>query len=284
MPPRTTPTVRQLRLGSELRKLRERAGMTAAEAAAQLGAERAKISNIETGRVGVSAARVRALARAYHCSDEALVKALVGMTGERKRHLWWEEHRGFVPHGLLDLAEFEHHAVTLRTVQTATLPGLLQTVDHARALFQQAAPPLPPHEVEHRISHRIKRQVVLFRDDPLEYTAIIHEAALRMQFGGRAATRAQLDHILTMSEHDHITVLAVPFEAGAYPAPGQTFGYAAGPVPQLDTVQLDEANGPVFIDAEAQLETYRSVLDRMATLALKPEESRDFIREIARSL
>ncbi|WKX71362.1 helix-turn-helix transcriptional regulator [Streptomyces sp. XD-27] len=284
MPPRNAPTARQIRLGAELRKLRERAGLTAAEAAARLGTERPKISNIETGRFGVSADRVRALARAYHCADEALIDALVGMTGERRRHHWWEEYRGVVPNGFLDLAEFEHNAVKLRTVQTATLPGLLQTVDHARALFQQTAPPLPPHEVEHRISHRIKRQVVLFREDPTEYTAIIHEAALRMQFGGRAVTRAQLDHILAMGERDHVTIHALPFEAGAFPAPGQTIGYSIGPVPQLDTVQLDHIHGPVFLDAPAQLETYRSVLDRMEALALKPEESRDFIREIARSL
>ncbi|HET6633654.1 MAG TPA: transcriptional regulator, partial [Streptomyces sp.] len=33
MPPRSSPTARQVRLGTELRKLRERAGMTGREAA-----------------------------------------------------------------------------------------------------------------------------------------------------------------------------------------------------------------------------------------------------------
>lgn len=37
MPPRNNPTARQVRLGTELRRMRERAGMKAGEAARLLG-------------------------------------------------------------------------------------------------------------------------------------------------------------------------------------------------------------------------------------------------------
>lgn len=283
MPPRSTPTTRQRRLGIELRKLREQAGLSATEAAARLSTERTKVSNFETGRFGLSADRVRTIAHRYACADQALIDALVGMTGERKRG-WWQEYREILPLGLLDIAELEHHAVELRTTQTATLPGLLQTVDHARTVFQQVIPPLPPPEVEHRVSHRVKRQAILFKDAPTPYTAVIHEAALRMQFGGVATSRRQLQHIAEMSERDNITVLVIPFAAGAYPGGGQTILYATGPAPQLDTVQIDQAHGPVFIDAEAQLKRYQAILDRHEAAALKPTESRDFILSVAREL
>lgn len=283
MPPRTTPTARQLRLGVELRKLREHAGLTATDAAALLGTERTKISNIETGRFGVSAARVRRLASHYDCSDTNLIEALADMTGERKRQ-WWEVYREILPAALLDLAELEHHASALRSAQFMHLPGLLQTHDHARVVFQQVVPSLPPPEVEHRVSHRVKRQAVLFRESPPAYTAVIHEAALRMRFGGRSTTRTQLQHILNMSEHDHISVLVVPFAAGAIPGSGQSVLYAAGPIPQLDTVQLDSEHGSVFLDADAQLARYRIFMDRTEKAALKEDESRDFIRAIAQDL
>ncbi|WP_432095192.1 helix-turn-helix domain-containing protein [Streptomyces sp. bgisy100] len=283
MPPRSSPTPRQQRLGVELRKLRERAGLSPTEAAALLGVDRAKMSSIETGRVGLSAERVRTLAGHYCCTDEPLIAALAAMTAGRMRH-WWDEYRGVLPNGFLDLAELEHHSIRMRTAQTATLPGLLQTADHARAIFAESAPPLPAHEVEHRVSHRIKRQAVLDGADLTHYSATIHEAALRMQFGGTATARAQLGHIMEMSERDNITVQVVPFTAGAFPAPGQTIFYATGPVPQLDTVQLDEVHGPVFLDATAQLDKYRNILNRLEGLALKPDTSRDFINEIARDL
>ncbi|WLQ39323.1 Scr1 family TA system antitoxin-like transcriptional regulator [Streptomyces laculatispora] len=74
-----------------------------------------------------------------------------------------------------------------------------------------------------RLSLRLRRQEVLERDRPPLYEAVIHEAALRMQFGGAKVTRAQLDHILGQSERDRTTVRVIPFAAGGFPGAGQSF-------------------------------------------------------------
>ncbi|WP_405932164.1 helix-turn-helix domain-containing protein [Streptomyces sp. NBC_00827] len=280
MPPTSNPTLRQRRLGAELRKLRERAGLTATEAAARLGVNQGRVSMIETGRSPLSADRVRAMARAYDCSDEQLVDALATMTGRRSRG-WWEEYRDHLPVGLIDLAELEHHAAALRVALVVHIPALLQTTDHARALFNEAVPPLRQYEVEHRVSHRIKRQGILHRETPPPYTAVIHESALHMGYGGPATVRAQLQHLLDVSELDHVTVRIIPFGKGSFPGTGQSIDYLDGTVPQLDTVQLDTHHGCDFLDAEAQLTKYRVVLDRMEANALKPADSRDLIHRIA---
>ncbi|MEU4682743.1 helix-turn-helix domain-containing protein [Streptomyces xinghaiensis] len=282
MPLRRNPTARQLRLGAELRRMRERSGMSSTEAARLLGTNQAQISNIEASRFGVSADRVRALARNYACSDPALVEALVAMAVERRRG-WWEEYREILPASLLDLAELEHHAVRIRTAYVAHVPGLLQTPEHAREIFRQAVPALTPPEIEHRVSHRVKRQTILYGDAPTSYEAIVHEAALRMQFGGPFTARRQLRHILDMTEHDHITVRVIPFTAGSFPGSGQSILYATGPVAKLDTVQLDTEHGSEFLDAEAQLDRYRVVLDRMESVALDEAASRKVIHDVARS-
>lgn len=280
---RTRPTGRQLRLGAELRKLRERAGLTATDAGQLLGVKQNQISNTEAGRIGVSPDRVRTLARHYKCGDPALIEALCEMTGDRKRG-WWEEYRELLPAALLDLAEVEHHASRLRGAVTVHIPGLLQTTDHARELFRQVVPEFSPPDIEHRVSFRIKRQAVLYRDPPTPYRVIIHEAALRMQFGGPTTTRAQIRHLLDMSERDHITLRVLPFAAGGFPGSGQSIFYSHGPVPQLDTVHLDQSHGPVFLDAEAQLAMYRVLLDRLDSRALDPEKSRDAIHDVLRDL
>ncbi|WJV51368.1 helix-turn-helix domain-containing protein [Streptomyces flavofungini] len=273
---RSNPTGRQLRFGAELRKLRERAGLTATEAGQLLGVKQNQISNTEAGRVGVSPERVRTLARHYKCADAALIEALSIMTADRTRG-WWEEYREILPAALLDLAEVEHHARRLRTAITVHIPGLLQTPDHARELFRQVVPELSPPDIEHRVSFRIKRQAVLFRDSPTPYLAIVHEAALRMQFGGAGVAKGQLRHLLDMSERERVTLKVLPFAAGSFPGSGQSIFYSSGPVPQLDAVHLDQSHGPVFLDAEAQLQMYRVLLDRMERVALTPELSRDFI-------
>lgn len=280
---RSNPTGRQLRLGTELRKLRERAGLTSTEAGQLLGIKQNQISNMESGRMGVSPDRVRMLACGYECPDRVLVDALTQMTNDRKRG-WWEEYRELLPSSLLDLAELEHHAVALRDSITARIPGLLQTHDYAREIFRQAVTELSPPDIEHRLSFRIKRQAVLYRDEPTPYEAVIHEAALRMKVGGPDVSRRQLQHLLDTSDRDGITLRAITFDAGAYPGSGQSIYYVHGPVAPLDSVYLDQSHGLAFLDAEAQLHKYRTLFDRVDAVALAPDRTRDLIHSVIQDL
>ncbi|MEV7197442.1 DUF5753 domain-containing protein [Streptomyces sp. NPDC093510] len=281
MPPSTNPTLRQQRLGTELRKLREQAGLTATAAAALLGLRQGQISSIEAGRYPVSADRIRTFARTYNCPDDRLVDALAAMTGGRKRG-WWDEYREHLPVSLIDLAELEHHTRQFRVALVIHIPALLQTTDHARALFRAVVPPMRQYEIEHRLTYRMKRQEVLHSDSPAPYAATIHESALRMGFGGPATSSAQLRHLIDLSELPSITIRVIPFGQGAFPGTGQSVDYLAGPVPQLDTVQLDTHHGCEFLDAEAQLAKYRTVLDRLEHGALTARASRDLIHQISR--
>ncbi|MFI0924582.1 helix-turn-helix domain-containing protein [Streptomyces sp. NPDC021012] len=283
MPPRNSPTARQRRLGSELRRLREQSGMSVQQAAALLGVDRTRIPNIESGRFGISAERVRTLAFNYGCPDTGLVDLLAGIAQERDRG-WWEEHRGLLPPALLDIAELEFHAARLETSVTTHIPGLLQTEEHARAVFDTAVPPLPGPDLEARLALRLRRQEVLERDRPVPYEAVIHEAALRMRFGGPKVARAQLEHILNHTERDGVSVRVIPFTAGGFPGAGQSFTYVAAPVPQLDTVQLDSSHGSMLLDTDMQLRRYRELLDRLRGLALSATESRAFVRAISLDL
>ncbi|MFD3514173.1 helix-turn-helix domain-containing protein [Streptomyces sp. NPDC058657] len=280
---RTSPTERQKRLGGEVRKMRLAAGVSAEEAAGLLGVDRSKVSNIEQGIRAISEERVRTLACNCDCGDKAYIEALVEMAGPRPKQ-WWDRYRGSLSSALLDIAELEAHARRIRSAHSVHIPGLLQTADHAMAVFRVVVPQLPEQEVALRLAYRVERQQVLRGSDPTPYFGIVHEAALRMQFGGRRVARAQLEHLLAVSERDNITLLVIPFEAGAFPGAGQTVNYAEGPVPQLDTVQIDSTHGPEFLYGEAQLAKYRAHLDWMEGIALPPDRSRDFIRDIARQL
>ncbi|MER5359197.1 helix-turn-helix transcriptional regulator [Streptomyces sp. NPDC002785] len=280
MPSRKAPTARQRRLGAEMRKMRERTGLSLTEAAAMLGADRTTVSNIESGRFGVSAARVRTWAGHYGCSDPAYVDALSGMATERING-WWEDYRGELTSGALDLAELEYHAAGFRSVEIMHMPGLLQTEEYARAVFTETVPPPSPARQRRQLSHRLKRRDVLDRADQPRCTFLIHEAALRMTYGGSDVARSQLDHLLKQSDRDNVTIRVIPFAAGGFPHASSSAHYVYGPVPQLDTVQTDTATGPRFLDAETSLENWRVALDRTEERSLAPESSRDFIRTIA---
>ncbi|QLE73759.1 helix-turn-helix domain-containing protein [Streptomyces rectiverticillatus] len=283
MPPRTTPTERQKRLGFELRKMRTAAGISTDYAAGLLGLDRGKISNIESGVRVITPDRLRTLACHYACADGDYIEALASMAQKRERG-WWEQFRGTLPVGLLDIAELEWHAARLHTTQVMHLPGILQTEEYARAIFDGVLPALPRLEVELRVTHRMQRQQVLDDPDPMEYTGFIHEAALRMRFGGSKVMREQLEFLLLMSERRNVVLRVVPVETGVFPGAGNAMTYVDGPVPQLDTVLLDAVGGPIFLSAESQIARYRAHLDWMEQAALDVTQSRDFIHRIASDL
>jgi transcriptional regulator with XRE-family HTH domain len=284
MPLRSTATARQERLGAELRKMREAAGTTARDTARLLGTDPAKVSHIEAGRLGVSEERLRRLAAFYACGDTALIDALVTMANGQGRKGWWEAYRGVVPASLLDVAELEHHATHLRTIQITHIPGVFQTEDYTRTVFGYAIPPLPENELEARVAHRLERSGVLYRDAAPPYEALIHEAALRMRFGGGKVARAQLEHIQELSHLPHISVRVIPFTADGHIGSGHAMLYASGPVRPLDTVQIDSAHGISFLHAAPHLANYRVLYDTLAAVALDRSRSRDFIHTISRDL
>ncbi|GAA2707573.1 MULTISPECIES: helix-turn-helix transcriptional regulator [Streptomyces] len=285
MPPRSYPTARQRRLGAELRKLREKAGLSGSQVAAYLGGERAQVSHIESGRYGISAERVRRLAAHYSATDKHLIDALAAIADERSKG-WWEEYRGILSPGFLDLSELEHHATYLRAVQMLHVPGIFQTAEYAREVMSNSVsslPALPAAELKARVEHRLRRREIFDRPAPPTFEAFIHEAALRMRYCEPATMREQLDFLSDMSAFPTVTIRVIPFDS-RITSSVHSLLYAGGPIPQLDTVQIDSAFDAGFLDAEAQLLRYRALLDSVAEIALDADESSKFIRQIAKEL
>ncbi|MBN0046021.1 helix-turn-helix transcriptional regulator [Streptomyces actuosus] len=272
-----------MRLATELRRLREAAGLNARQAAALLGVSPAQITHIESGLAGVSEKRLRRLASHYDCTDAEFTDALVEMATDRTRG-WWEEYRGLLPTTFLDLSELDHHSAFRREAAVLYVPGLFQTESYARAVFSSRIPELTEEELELRIRHRMARSALVEGPSPIPYDVVIHEAALRIQVGDRATGRAQLARLLALSDADHITVRVIPFELEGFARASATMLYMGGPVPKLDTVVRDAPHGSVFIDSEAQLCAYRTRFRKVEEVSLAPDRSRDFIHKLAQNL
>ncbi|WP_432096061.1 helix-turn-helix domain-containing protein [Streptomyces sp. bgisy100] len=282
MPPRSYPTARQKRLGAELRKLRERAGMNGASAAAFLGGERAQISHIESGRYGVSDERVRRLAAHYAATDRHLIDALGRMAEERHKG-WWDEYRGILSPGFLDVAELEFWATYLRDIQMLHIPGQFQTENYARGLIRSGVSDLPANEVNTRVEHRMRRRIIFDRPTPTPFEAFIHEAALRMRYCSADTMADQLKFLCEASEWPSVTIRIIPFDRQITGSVHSVL-YAGAEIPALDTVQIDSAFDSGFLDAEAQLVTYRKLFASIEAISLDPEESRKFIHRIAQEM
>jgi DNA-binding transcriptional regulator YdaS (Cro superfamily) len=258
--------------------MREQAGLGGNQLARALGLNPTQVTQMEVAKIGVSADRLRTVAAACACGNQALVEALAGMATEREKG-WWEEYRGLIPSDLLEAAEIEGHASKITTYTMAFIPGLLQTSSYATAVFAKGLPLLPRQEVDLRTAFRLKRQQAV-RSGGTPNTAFIHEAALHIRYGSPAVLSQQLESLLEDSEHPRTSVRVVPFETVDFPGPSENLTYAEGPVPELDTVQADASFSTQLFNSPAQLANYRAILGRIASVALPDDESRDLIRSI----
>ncbi|MEU1423122.1 helix-turn-helix transcriptional regulator [Kitasatospora sp. NPDC005751] len=278
MPGRQSPTLRQRRLGAELRRMREQAGLGGSQLSRVLGVSAAQVTQMENGKSSVSAERLQTIAAGCKCTNQPLIDALADLIAARGKG-WWEEYRGVLSTDFLEVAEMESTAQKLYTWATTYVPGLQQTQAYASAVFARVSPPLPPRDIELRTAFRVQRQHAI-RSSGTPYVSFIHEAALRMQFGGPRVLAAQLGSLIEDSERRTCSLRVVPFDMDTFPGAGENIMFAEGPVPELATLQMDTAQGVLFFDSPADLASHRATFARLDSLALSDDDSRKFIRSI----
>ncbi|MER6365673.1 helix-turn-helix transcriptional regulator [Kitasatospora sp. NPDC001527] len=284
MPPRRHPSLRQRRLGAELRRIREAAGLNGPQLAKILDIDVSQVSQMESGKAGVSRQRIRAIAGACKCLNDPLIEALGNMTQDRNKG-WWEEYRGVLHSAFLESAEHEEFAAGPIKVWTSTfVPGLLQTGDYAKGMFSRRIPSLSIHELDLHTAFRTQRRNFLMRNPDKKLEAYIHESSLLTRYGGTQTLRQQLGCLIEDSHRGNVSIRVVPFKAHTYPGAIESLIFSIGEVPELDTVELESSRGPIFFDAPSEIESYRAIFQRIEKAALSEEESRELIGETAQNL
>lgn len=145
---------------------------------------------------------------------------------------------------------------------------------------------MPNSELERLVSLRMQRQPALTHDThPLTLWAIFDEAALRRRVGGVEVMRAQIDHLITMSERPNVTVQVLPFSVGAHAAASGSFTLVEFSEPTDPEIgYVDCAAGNVYPETPPQVRTLKTRFHHLTSVSLTPERSLPFIRKIAKEL
>ena len=93
------PTIRRHRLGLELRRLREAAGLRLEDAATELGIAASTLSRIETGQAPARTSYVRMLLDRYGLTTDAEFHQLIDLAREGQRKGWWTDYKHLLPAG-----------------------------------------------------------------------------------------------------------------------------------------------------------------------------------------
>lgn len=279
-------TVLGRQLGDELRRLREAAGLTTAQAAEALDCTKGKISRIENGRVTVRIPDLTAMLLAYGATDAELrgrLGALARKANRRRRQGWWNQYGSVLADTYRDYIALETMAGTIRTFQAQLVPGLLQTPEYIRAVTVASRQWQTADEIEQFVRVRLARQERLVGDSPLQFWAVLSEAVLLQRVGGPEVMAAQLEQLLTVSEQPNVTIQVLPFSRGAH---ASMFGpYVVLGFPEeaaLDVVLADNPTGSMWLEREIEVARYQELFDAARTSALSPVESRTVIRRRAK--
>jgi transcriptional regulator with XRE-family HTH domain len=279
---RPSPAVRRRRLGNELRSLRERAGLTIDVVADRLDFSSSKVSRIETGHTGASAADVRAMVGLYGLDGHA-ADALVQIAREAKAKGWWLQYGKVLIGRYVGL---EAGASKIYSFEAQLVPGLLQLPGYTRLLIRAARPDLTDEELDDRIRIRDKRRALIDKDEnPIDFWAIIDEAVLHRMVGGASLMRRQIEKLQTVAERPNVTIQVIPFGVGVHAGMDGSFSileYEDEADP--DVVFAENAAGGLFMEKEEDLRRYRFVFDRLQASALTPELSAEFLAKRAKEL
>ncbi|HEY6422313.1 MAG TPA: DUF5753 domain-containing protein, partial [Pseudonocardiaceae bacterium] len=114
-----------------------------------------------------------------------------------------------------------------------------------------------------------------------EYWAVLDEAVLRRPLNGRDTVRAQLRHLIAMTEIPNVTIQVVPFHAGGHAAAGGSFTLLRFAEPDLpDIVYLEQLTSALYLDKKHETNDYRIVMDRLCIQAEAPTDTTSFLNEI----
>lgn len=277
----TSPTARRRRLGAELRRFREAAGLTSYEAAERLGwASNSKISRIENGRISVTWSDVAAMLDLYGVGPGETRDRLITLARRSKEKSWWQPYSDLLDKEYATVIDLETAASGLRIFQALAIPGLLQTPDYARTIITRSGPlDLDEAEVERRVELRIQRQAVLARGGGgFDLWAILDEAALRRVIGGPTIMHQQLLHLAREARRPHVTIQVIPYGVGPHASLPGSIGLYSFPEPKDREVAFVETlAGHLFLEREADVRTATIGFDHLRAKALGAADSVDLI-------
>jgi transcriptional regulator with XRE-family HTH domain len=211
MPAGEDPLVARRYQSGFLRTAREASALTQEQVADRLNWSHSKVVRIESGTVGLSLTDLQALLRLFDVTDAETVARLEDAARIAKRRPW-RQYANALDAGFDVYLSYEGVASAIMTFQTLTIPGLLQTKDYARAIFEANKSP----HVDERLELRQKRQSLLAGADAPTLICVIDEAALHRQVGGPTVMHDQLVSLRAAAARDRVSVEVIPYSAGAY--------------------------------------------------------------------
>jgi transcriptional regulator with XRE-family HTH domain len=268
------------RLGGELRRHREQAGVPGRQLAERIGISQSKVSRIESGAAVPTIPQVTAWAAAVGVSGGA-AEALLALADAAytEVHPWGAALQGQT-HLQNDIQELENRAGVKRIYEPSVVPGLLQTAEYARRVFTMFQPAYAEPDIPAAVAGRLDRQVALF-DAAQRFEFLISEAALRWRVGPEGLLRAQLDRIASVGTLENVSIGLIPQSAHALTHVPHGFVIFESADDEDALVMVETVHANLTVGEASQVELYRRQWSLLAQMAVYGAAARDLLARVA---
>jgi transcriptional regulator with XRE-family HTH domain len=276
------PTVRTRRLGSELRRAREAAGLKLDDVVDRTSLTKSKISRVEAAYLGIKPEDLNTLLDLYGVGDAEKRDALHAFARDGRKRGWWQTYRDVISPAYADLISLEADAVNMRSYQSTLIPGLLQTPAYARSTIAAINMTSTPDEVNALVQVRMSRQSVLSRPEPLQLWVVIHEAALHPRVkSDPLMIKEQLQKLLDYSKLPHVSIQVLPLNAPPHVGMSGSFGVLGFPeTADLDVVLVESLTSSLYVEDPVEVSRYGSAFEHLRAAALPLDESASLIEQL----
>jgi len=279
--PGSGPTVLRILLGAQLRRLRESKNISREDAGWEIRASGSKISRMELGRVSFKERDVSDLLTLYGVADTKERDALLNLAQQANNPGWWHHYSDILPGWFQSYLGLEAAATLIRTYEIQFVPGLLQTVDYARAVILLGHAGADADEIQRRIELRRQRQQILNRPDPPQLWVVIDEAVLRRPIGGADVMKAQIEYLIEASKLPNVRMQIIPFHAGGHAAAGGPFAILRFPEPELpDVVYVEQLTSAIYLDKREDVDHYAIAMERVCIDADPPSHTPEILEKL----
>ncbi|MFJ8964667.1 helix-turn-helix domain-containing protein [Lentzea sp. NPDC102401] len=280
MPKDFRATTLERAIGRQLAGWRDERELSLTEAGQRVGFSSAKLSMMENAVQPSAPVDVMALGYVYKVpTPEWQAVVLRAQYAERARARAGGDGLHFDPGA--DFANLVFEATLLRVFTTDLVPAVFQLPGYTNAVLQDDDPVRTARLAMVREAWATR----LTDKDPLAVRAVFPEAVLRQVIGGPRVMKAQLLHLMEVSEHEAVTVQVVPRGAGAYPAMGSPFTLLGFPHRQHnDVAYLETFIKGEYVEEPGLTEQCALRFESLRDVALGTGESLELIAEAAADL
>ncbi|WP_188316590.1 helix-turn-helix domain-containing protein [Solihabitans fulvus] len=267
------------RLARSLVVLRQEAGLNQLEAARAVNMKNQKLSRIEKGQAP-SYHELCALLDVYGLVFDQW-QPYKDRLEEAKSPGWWRAY-GLAKQNFVSL---EDEASLECEYQLGYVPGLFQIEPYIRAILGASRVTKSARRTDLDVEIRLRRQRRLFGPNPLRLHAIVEASALTSRMPDADVAIAQLRHIVEMSVRPNITFQVLPGNIGPHDGQNGTFIVLRFPDPaDPDVLYIEHSGGSMHVEAASQVKASRLSFEHLATLALEPDESRNWVEKVISGL